>query len=359
MARLPPSNRKGIMKTLESYTTGAESLGNQNTTASLRTRCPLPVLMKRMGYGKYTKKNCNSPFRTDKHPSFGVYERGGRWYWKDLGNGDHGDEVEFILHARKKDCSGSFIKALDYWTNVASKDLTSEEVAALKVQASEPRVKPDASRFCRGTEVEMQALAQRRNIDINGIHLADELGLLVFGRMGPNVVYGVTDLSGNILEVRRLDGKNFPAYGSVPERKSHAIRGSNKSWPVGIANIGSKRRIVLVEGVPDLLAACEVICNEDAVDEVAPVAILSAGSSIDKEALPLFKGCDVRIIPHSDEPGRAAGQKWGDLLHASGASSVRIVSLSSEESSPTKDLNDYLPIYRCETEGGRIEGRLL
>ena len=324
----------------------------------LRTRCPLPVLMKRMGLAKHAKKTCCSPFRADKKPSWGIFKRDDRYLWKDHGTGEAGDEINFIVQAKKYTGPSAFPKALEYWQTIADKGpVTPEETASF---ASEPQEKPNASGFGVGTEDQLNSLAKLRKIDLRGLLLASERGLLVFGRHCGHDVFGVRDSSGHVLEVRRLDGQPFPAYGELVERKSHALRGSRKNWPVGIADAGDKPMILLVEGLPDFLAAFEVVVREQALDRVAPVAMLAAGSSIAADALPLFKGKHVRIIPHADPAGRNGAMRWKDQLLEAGASKVDFFQLNGDdESSPIKDLNDYLPLYRMDVEGGSTEGRIL
>jgi len=38
-----------------------------------------------------------SPLRNEKNPSFNIYEKKGKYYWKDFGNGEHGDAVNFVM----------------------------------------------------------------------------------------------------------------------------------------------------------------------------------------------------------------------------------------------------------------------
>jgi hypothetical protein len=85
---------------------------------------------------------------------------------------------------------------------------------------------------------------------------------------------------------------------------------------------------MLVEGLPDFLAAFEVVVAECALDRVAPVAMLSAASQIGSDALPQFKGRHVRIIPHEDDPGRKAAMNWKRQLLDAGASKVDFVALT-------------------------------
>ena len=332
-------------------------LDKECTTEALRARCPLPVLMRRMGLGKFAKPNCCSPFRRDEKPSWGIFQREERWFWKDHGTGESGDEINFIVRAKKLKPARAFRDALEYWEAKANE--ADNEPSAYALPTPAPRQKPDVSGFGPGSDDQLDRLSKLRKIDLRGLLVAQDRGLLVFGTFVGHEVYGIKDSSGNVLELRRLDSEPFSAHGPLSERKSHAVKGSLKSWPVGIANAGERPMILLVEGLPDLLAAFEVVVAEGALDRVAPVAMLSATAAIASDALPLFKGRHVRIIPHNDLPGKAGALRWKQQLVAAGATKVEVCSLADEECSPIKDLNDYLPIYRMETADGSTEGRLL
>ena len=334
----------------------AEELSN------LRTRCPLPVLMSRMGYAKFATRTCSSPFRADKKPSWGIFQRNDRWFWKDHGTGDSGDEIGFIVRAKKLPTAHSFQKAVDVWKHVADRKSKADEVEVLKIQDQTPREKPDRSGFGPGSDAQLEKLCRLRRINPLGVVLAQMHGVLVFGTLAGHEVFGVTDSSGHALEVRRLDGEVFPSWGTLPERKSHAVKGSRKGWPVGLAEVGTKGTILLVEGLPDLLAAFEVVAQEGAMDKVCPVAMLSGSASIGTDALPAFKGKHVRIVPHNDAAGRKGVARWKEQLLAAGAARVDFVFLCADEevdNTPIKDLNDYLPIYRNDLASNPTEGRLL
>jgi hypothetical protein len=47
----------------------------------------------------FPKKEISSPFRTDKHPSFGYHYKTGRWKWKDNTTGENGDIFDYIAKA--------------------------------------------------------------------------------------------------------------------------------------------------------------------------------------------------------------------------------------------------------------------
>ena len=62
-----------------------------------KQRLPLPALMSKLGFGsEFQKASCRSPFRDEKNPSFGIFQHEGRWFFKDHGTDESGDEVTFI-----------------------------------------------------------------------------------------------------------------------------------------------------------------------------------------------------------------------------------------------------------------------
>jgi hypothetical protein len=59
----------------------------------LREKCPMPVLMQRLGLERFAKPSCPSPFRNDEHASWGIFEKEGRWFFKDFATEESGDEM--------------------------------------------------------------------------------------------------------------------------------------------------------------------------------------------------------------------------------------------------------------------------
>jgi hypothetical protein len=332
----------------------------QSIIRNLRVRCPLPVLLKRMDLAKHAKPLCRSPFREDTKPSWGIFQRDGRWFWKDFGTDESGDEIDFIVTARElQDKKHARTLAVAYWNRVAE-GTAAPETPDRPVQPT-PRSKPDCTGFQAGSPEQIARLAALRDISAGALELASRSGILVFGLHSGHEVFGVTDASGNALEVRRLDGQPFPANGMVGERKSHSIKASCKSWPVGLANLGERKTVLLVEGLPDLLAAFEVILTEDAQQWAAPVGMLSASARIDADALPLFAGKRVRVVPHLDSAGEKGVEKWIGQLSSAGATVdvVRLAGSPKPDGSTIKDLNDYLSVYRAEKAAGLPDWRLL
>jgi hypothetical protein len=123
-----------------------------------------------------------------------------------------------------------------------------------------------------------------------------------------------------------MDGEKYPATGSgLSIRKSHALKGSKKSWLVGLA-LGEKchldefRALMAVEGGPDYLAALDFSLNGKA--DCLPIAILGAGvRELHSEALPLLAGRRVRIYPHADanSAGDNGAAGWAQQMRSVGA----------------------------------------
>lgn len=206
----------------------------------------------------------------------------------------------------------------------------------------------DPSSFTRGTAEQLQRLAMSRPYGLEGLFWATERGLLVFGNWHGLDCYGVTDSTKRLLEIRRADGRPFPPVGNLAERKSHALRGSDKHWPVGILEARESPAVALVEGIPDFLEAHHLALWEQASHHslrdvrCAPVAMLSASPSIAEDALPHFEGKSVRIFAHADLAGQKAGPKWARQLHgiAAKVELFNFAGLRRMNGEPAKDLYD-------------------
>lgn len=282
---------------------------------------------------------CCSPFRDEQHPSFSVYDDGLKW--KDHAAGDGGDVVDFIQKALGVD--------------------TAEAIGWFKEKAGYRPTMPDPIRrepqtyhggnLRAGNRKDRQRLAALRGLSEAALALAERRHVLKFGTLYKLDCWAITDPANRLTEYRRLDGRRWPAWKSLPERKAHCV-GSGKAFPVGLeqaaklaAETGS-RQLVLVEGAPDLLAAYHLILTEGKEDRVFPVAMLGAASHrIDPKAKPLFKGLRVRIFPHADDAGMKACVAWASEIRDAGAEQVDAFDLSgieTMEGQSGKDLNDLV-----------------
>jgi hypothetical protein len=210
--------------------------------------------------------------------------------------------------------------------------------------------KPNLTGFGPGTTEQIRTLARHR-YHREALEWASIRGVLVFGDWHGNPCYGVTDSSNRILELRRVDGTPFAPMGDLKERKAHAVKGSQKSWPVGILEARNAPAIALVEGIPDFMAAHYLALWEQSPSyrhrdtSCVPVAMLSGSPAIHVDALPHFKGKRVRIYPHADKTGLFGAHKWSKQLAQAGAAAVSFFDFSpyrQADGSPVNDLEDFL-----------------
>ncbi|MEK6536599.1 MAG: hypothetical protein AABZ63_03860, partial [Actinomycetota bacterium] len=241
----------------------------------LKARCPLPLLLDKLGLGRHARPSCRSPLRKDQNASWGIFERAGRHFWKDFGSDDGGDEITFIARFKGWDERRDFTRILDFYERVSRLECRNELPPPV-IEIPSTTSLPDCAHLQPGTDDHLARLAELRAISVAALESATRQKFLVFGQHLGFEVFGVRDRSGSLVEVRRLDGMPFPRMGRLPERKSHTVRGSTKSWPLGIRESESKPAIALVEGLPDFLACFDFVEREGKAEVVAPVAMLSA-----------------------------------------------------------------------------------
>jgi hypothetical protein len=89
----------------------------------LRAIMPLPRMLEALGLEESARKSARSPLRHDKKPSFSVFEFRGRHFWKDHGNTDKGDELDFLQQHYGMD----FKQALAKWSEMCGKTMDEEK----------------------------------------------------------------------------------------------------------------------------------------------------------------------------------------------------------------------------------------
>jgi len=276
-----------------------------NTITKIKERWPLDVMCDRVGIDIPKVGKFSSPFRPDKNPSCEVYRDG----IKDWSTNEYFDSIGIFASAMKI-------------TNRDAIKILKRELSGVATQQKTGKGKLIIPALHYSPE-EAEALATLRGLTRYGIDLAAEtIQSLGFGEALGHRCWILTD-GRNIAEARRMDGKRFPAYGTLGERKSHTIAGSKKSFPIGLnPRIGAKALqklpVLLVEGGPDYLAACSVLLHSD--KEMLPVAMLGSSSSINTLSLPFFKGRHVLILAHPDDAGVKASKQWARQLNQAGAS---------------------------------------
>lgn len=190
----------------------------------------------------------------------------------------------------------------------------------------------------------------RGNVEVTaGLVLASGRGVLrackTWSPEGEIDCWLVIDSARHCGQVRRLDGRPIKTNGS--ETKAKTLKGSCIQWPVGIADIGSAKIILMMEGSSDFLAAHAFIAeilpaHGMLVTDVAVVAMLGATAKIHPKAISRLRDRTVIILADADEAGQKAMKAWMCSLHLGG---VRVYALNLRLAlgSSGKDLED---LYR-------------
>lgn len=325
-----------------------------------KTRLPLPALLDRLDLAPHARKSARCPLHEDRSPSFSIFSGGSGWGWKCHAGCGGGDEIDFLETYLRTTKTEAVRRFLDMAGGQPA-PLAASRAAKASVASSGPKLPDDAT---PGTERDWRALAHLRGLWWTATAKAAELGTLFFGTVCSFPSWILTDERRLCAEARRLDGKPFPAFGDLSERKAHTLKGSVKNWPVGIAVRGFSpsdfRAILVVEGGPDYLAALHFTLRDKS--DCLPLAILGAGaaSALHPEALELLKGCRVRFYPHADANGvgTKAVQNWARQLRRarSAVDAFTFEGLQKADGSHVKDLNDGA--FLSEKDAAELEGLL-
>ena len=76
-----------------------------------KARLSIPALWQLLGLPGTPAKSCKSAFREDHSASFSIYAGGSRW--RNFGNSDGGDAVDFVARASDVCCTGGCRKEAD------------------------------------------------------------------------------------------------------------------------------------------------------------------------------------------------------------------------------------------------------
>jgi hypothetical protein len=383
----------------------------RDTIDAAKATLPLPALLARLELPANSRPSSRCPFHEDRSPSFSIFQGARGWRWKCHAGCGNGDEIDFLVRRGNL----SRVEAIKQFCEMAGHVVvTGAELAAgaksaksqgKSAKSQEPRAKcfggtrqmnavahignktprsqddrptsadapnrntwlsnlgswhspPGSWHFSPGTEADRRALAALRHVHLAAPVAGSHLGTLFFGQVLGFPSWILTDSRRLCAEARRMDGQPFPAVGTLGARKAHTLRGSVKSWPVGLAvhrwALADFRAILIVEGGPDYLAALHFMLaagRAGSEGDCLPIAFLGAGvaSHIHPEALPLLAGCRVRFYPHHEasEAGLRAVERWGNQLTDRGCEcdAFSFAGLRRADGRPVKDLNDCTQIH--------------
>jgi hypothetical protein len=219
-----------------------------------------------------------------------------------------------------------------------------KKMAALPQPSSTKKQKPALPALRQLSDGEVAQLASLRGLSGDGIRLARQRELLLFGQVNGFDSWIVTDREQINAQARRMDGICYPPVGDLAERKAHTLAGSVASWPIGTPNIQPGKTVIFVEGGPDLLAGHHFVYCENREVDCVVVAMLGSSQRIDSRALPILATArHIRFFPHLDRPGCVAASRWAGQLKAAGVSKLDAFSFAGllrADEKPVNDLND-------------------
>jgi hypothetical protein len=297
--------------------------------ATLKLRYRIPTAWLDLGLPGEPSNNCRSPFRPDNHPSFSVFADDTRW--SDFATGERGDVIDFVAKARSFDTSEAvrFVQDRIGVSRNASKD-----------RRPWPQLR-------LSTADELLALQNQRGFSAAALRDAQHRGFLHFGAVWGFGFWAITDRRRALIELRRISGECWPAFGRIPTRKAHCI-GRGKNWPVGLEETEAFPIIALCEGAPDFLALLSIAHAEGKANTVAPAAVLGGGiTKLAPDALHHFRGKHVRIFPHADAVGHKPVVAWARQIADAGAAKLDAFDLTGlvrQDGQPGKDLADLCVI---------------
>lgn len=330
-----------------------------------KDRVRIPELWRRLGWPGEPGKSCPCPYRNDKSPSGSVILPDGLLF-HDFASGETFDGPALLARVEGLDPAAAckrFIGIASVLQACRRSPAKTVIRAAPKRSALPPR--PELPEFLPLDRESRQRLAESRQVSVEAVNMACQIGLIKRCDWYGHPCWVVTDRSGWVAQIRRFDRAPF----GMPHRtamKAWTLKGCRAGWPVGIPEAAAKRCVAFVEGGPDLLAACHFIAAQGCFLSVAPVAMLGASARIVEDALPHFAGKRVRIFAHADppkldgglSPGLEAAWRWQQQLTTAGAT-VDVFDLSGlrmTDGSPVKDLND---LTQCHPDDWQREAHEL
>lgn len=343
--------------------------GTRYDLAAIRDRNAMPdvaadlgLTLRRAGGGFAT----HCPFHEERTPSFSISLRSGVWRAKCYGCGWSGDVIDLYEGLRgtdKKTAIAALAGRCGLGPVMAEVGGRRPEVAR-KAPSAEEWTKPWVAPLSVPTRAELESLAALRGLQVPGLEAAAAAGLLRMADwpwrwdaesrkrgLGADAArsWVVTDASGWVAQYRRLDGGTYRIGNDADGwRESKSWSTKNVAWPVGAQGIGTRTRVVLVEGGADLLACHHFLWGLGMLGQVAVCCVLGASNRLAPRAMGHFRDREVRIIMDADPPkdGRATGMeaaaRWQEQLSNAGAvvTVASLYGLTRCDGRPVKDVND-------------------
>jgi hypothetical protein len=309
---------------------------------------PLPDLWRKLGWQGEPKKSCRRPYAPeDTRDSASVFQKAsGEWCFHDFKAGETCDEIGLLAQVERLS-NGDACRRFLALAGIKGDTPHTPAPAATSKPSPPPDVKPERKPFI-GTlrelgREECEAIAASRGLLLDAVMLAACEGLLWHGERLGCASWVLTDSERWNAQFRRFDASPY-VLSDGREVKTLGVKGGWAAWPLGMSALtsGSYRRAVIVEGLPDALAAFQVLLETGCAASCAVLCMTGAGLRIPLECLPFFAGVNVRIFCDADESGRRAALRWEGQLREAGAAcdAFDLGGLIRADGKPVKDLND-------------------
>ncbi|MDR0692998.1 MAG: hypothetical protein LBF49_00275 [Puniceicoccales bacterium] len=283
--------------------------------------------------------------------------------WKDFATGESGNNLLDLLHKVRGGNFHDACLAVSKWLRHQENFYEFGDTKTAKREVFMPAgrdKKPKHHPFNdlqKGNNCDILQLSRTLEIDMDGLKLAQEDGILKFFDHPVNGrCWTVVDKNHYVRQDRRLDGKPF-IFKDGSTGKGRTI--GSPSWPIGIPT--DKPLIMLMEGSSDILAAYSIISKDGKEKHVSPVAILGAFNSIHPNALQYFTDKFALLLPDNDYAGLSGMHRWAEQLD--GIVAVNVVydysKLLRDDGKPVKDLRDFLRVKRDQLGGEKIKSPLV
>lgn len=328
---------------------------------ALKEHITIPLVWDKLGVAGSPSESCLSPFRNESKASFSVYENGRRW--TDFGTNEHGDVIDFIAKFKGwnlKDAFSLFLTIARQEGFMADSYLKISLPPAIPTKKIKTEVfeKQYWPQLRQGSVDDIRKLNQLRKIGYDGIQLAIERGHLYFFNCHKTHkrIWCVSDFSRYVRQDRMLDGSHILLKrGELSKNRTLGAA----SWPVGVNDIGDKTTVLLVEGMPDFVAAHQLICSENRQQNACVVGLLGRSMAIPNMVIGHFKGKRIRIFPHADGVGGAgieAANNWWQQLRpvASKVDMIDYEEMQTMDGRKVKDVNDFLGVDRKTWKVGNV-----
>jgi len=295
----------------------------EETFARCREVMPLPDLMAKLGKGEFAKPSVKSPFREDGKPSWGIYEKDGRWKFKDHATGEGGDEIDFIMQHEGYDKGA----AMRFYKDLAG---------IIETPANQPKQPKsqaiDWTPYREGfTPARIAKLASDRSLS----------PAFCQSLVTKNLI-GVTQDGCVAFPAMDLHGQNvIGAHHKIKNGEWRFSDGAKVVYPYVMGNLRTAKSVYLFESQWDAMSAADsmewLADDPEAFSSIAFASTRGAGNIKLVEDLPVSKTAKIMIVPQYDK----AGAKWTDqltkIIREKYERSPYLVSFPEE----FKDLNDW------------------